>query len=194
MPIQDKKALERDIDLLLRQAQAIQRRLETASRTTRGKLARVKHEIRALESITGTLKGAGKHRSEILDGKSATKNVKTVLIVDKHPVYTRSLIKEMQFVGLKTVVATTAEGGLRKVGECHPDLILLELELSDMDGLKVVSEIRRNRETEEVPIVAMSTFPHFKARCFDLGCNEFLLKPFRMIDFTAHVRKYLDSD
>ena len=194
MPIQDRIALEKDIDLLLRQAQAIQRRLETAGRTNRGELARIKHEIRVLESITGTSKGAGVHRSDILDGTIATKNVKTVLIVDKHPAYTRSLIKEMQYAGLKTVVASTAEGGLRKVEECHPDLILLELELSDMDGLKVVSEIRRNRETEEVPIVAMSTFPHFKARCFDLGCNEFLLKPFRMTDFTAHVRKYLDSD
>jgi DNA-binding response OmpR family regulator len=78
------------------------------------------------------------------------------------------------------------------VEECHPDLILLEVELGDMNGLRFVSLIRRNPDADRVPIVATSAFPHLKARCLERGCDDFLLKPVKMIDLIARIRKFLD--
>jgi len=97
----------------------------------------------------------------------------------------------MLSAGLKPIVAITGEGGLRMAEECHPDLILLEVELGDMNGLRFVSAIRRNPEADKVPIVAMSAFPNLKSRCLERGCNDFLLKPIRMIDLIARIRKFL---
>jgi DNA-binding response OmpR family regulator len=74
---------------------------------------------------------------------------------------------------------------------CHPDLILLEVELGDMNGLRFVSEIRRNPEADRVPIVAISPFPHLKSRCLECGCDDFLLKPVKMIDLIARIKKFL---
>jgi len=88
---------------------------------------------------------------------------KTVLIVEKQPNYTQLLVKQIMFAGLTPVVAVTGTGGLRKVEECRPDLILLEMELTDMDGLDFVLTLRRKPEADRIPIVAMSTFPHMKA-------------------------------
>ena len=67
---------------------------------------------------------------------------KVVLIVEKQPNYTQLLVKQVMFAGLTPIVAVTGEGGLRKAIEYHPDLILLELDLTDMDGLELVSLLK----------------------------------------------------
>jgi len=114
-----------------------------------------------------------------------------VLIIEKQPNYTQVLVKQILFAGLTPLVAVTGEGGLRKALEHHPDLILLELDLTDMDGLKFVSLLREKSQLEKIPIVAMSIFPYMKNAALYGGCNDFLKKPVRMIDLMAHLRKFL---
>jgi len=193
MPIGDRKTLDHYRNQLLRRAEAIERRLDEATRAARAELVSIKEQIRALDSIRENLEEDSERRANIVGRESVTvtKNVKTVLIVEKNPNYTQSLVKQIQLAGLKPIVAITGEGGLRMAEECHPDLILLEVELPDMNGLRFVSAIRRNPEADRVPIVAMSALPDLKARCLERGCNDFLLKPVRMIDLIARVRKFL---
>jgi CheY-like chemotaxis protein len=193
MPIGDRKTLDHSRDRLLRRAEAIERRLDEVTRAAREELVTIKEQIRALDSIRETLEEDDERRVSIVDRKSVrvTKNVKTVLIVEKNPNYTQALVKQILLAGLKPIVAITGEGGLRMAEECHPDLVLLEVELPDMNGLRFVSAIRRNPEADRVPIVAMSAFPHLKSRCLERGCNDFLLKPVRMIDLMARIRKFL---
>ena len=193
MPTGDRKTLDSYRKQLLRRAEAIQRRLDEVTRAARKELVSIKDEIRALDSVKEALEGDSERRASIVDRKSVrvTKNVKTVLIVEKNPNYTQSLVKQILLAGLKPIVAITGEGGLRMAEECHPDLILFEVELPDMNGLRFVSAIRRHPEADRVPIVAMSVFPHLKPRCLERGCNEFLLKPVRMIDLIARIRKFL---
>src|SRR5574341_32705 len=102
---------------------------------------------------------------------------KTVLIIEKQANYTQLLVKQIMFAGLNPAVAVTGAGGLRKVEECRPHLILLEMELTDMDGLEFVLTLRRKPEADRIPIIAMSALPHMKAKALQGGCNEFLLKP-----------------
>ena len=116
---------------------------------------------------------------------------RSVLIVENQPNYTQLLVKQLLFAGLNPIVAITGEGGLRKVAECHPAMILLEVELSDMDGLEFVSLVRQRPEADKIPILAMSIFPHLKSKCLRGGCNDFLQKPIKMIDLMAHLRKFL---
>ena len=121
----------------------------------------------------------------------ANKAQKTVLIVENQPNYTQLLVRQLLLGGLKPVVAITGEGGIKKVAECHPDLILMEAELSDMNILEFMSLLRQRPEADAVPVVAMSAFPHLKSKCLEGGCNDFLQKPTQMIELMAHVRKFL---
>jgi CheY-like chemotaxis protein len=195
MAIRDKKELDNYRNQLLRKAEAVQRRLDEVTRAAHEELTRIRDEIRAIDSIMReTPEKDGKRRADITDRKSVTvaKNIKTVLIVEKHPNYSQLLANQIRSAGLKPVVAITAEGGLRKAEECSPDVILLGLELPDRDGLRFVSEMRQNREADRIPIIAMSALPHLKSRCLELGCDDFLLKPVRMIDLISRIRKILD--
>jgi DNA-binding response OmpR family regulator len=121
----------------------------------------------------------------------ANKAQKTVLVVENQPNYTQLLVKQLLFAGLKPVVAITGEGGIKKVAECHPDLILMEAELSDMDIMEFISRLRQRPEADRVPIIAMSAFPDLRSKCLNGGCNDFLQKPIKMIELMIHVRKFL---
>ncbi len=124
----------------------------------------------------------------------AKEKVKTVLIVENQPNYTQLLVKQIMFAGLNPVVAVTGNGGLRKVNECNPDLILLEMQLSDMSGLEFVSILRQRPEADRIPIVAMSVFSDLKIQCLRGGCNEFLQKPVKMIELMLHIKKFLHRE
>jgi PleD family two-component response regulator len=195
MSIGDKKALDDYRNQLLRRAEAIQRHLDEVTRAAREELVSIRDQIRALDPPKNTPEKNGKHRANILDRKSVTvpKTAKTVLIVEKRPNYSQSLANQILSAGFNPVIAVTAEGGIRKAEECRPDLILLEIELPDRDGLRFVSEIRRHRD-DRTPIIAMSALPHLKPRCLELGCNDFLLKPVRMIDLMTRIKKFFYSD
>jgi len=193
MPTGDRETLDHYRKQLLRRAETIQRRLDEVTRAAREELASIKDQLGALDSIRETPEEDDERRSNIVDRRSVTltKNFKTVLIVEKNPDYTQALVKQIRLAGLKPIVAVTGEGGLRMAEECHPDLILLEVELADMNGLSFVSAIRRNPQADRVPIVAISPFPHLKSKCLERGCDDFLLKPIRMIDLIARIRKFL---
>jgi len=116
---------------------------------------------------------------------------KKILIVEKQPNYTQQLVKQVLFAGLTPVVAVTGEGGLRKAIEHHPDLILLELDLTDMDGLRFVTLLKEREALQKIPIVAMSIVSQMKATALRGGCNDFMAKPVKMIELMAHIRQFI---
>jgi DNA-binding response OmpR family regulator len=116
---------------------------------------------------------------------------KTVLIVEKQPNYTQPLVKQVMFAGLRPIVAVTGEGGLRKAADYCPDLILLELDLTDMDGLEFVSLLKERPRLEKIPIVAMSIFAYMRMAALYGGCDDFLKKPVKMIELMARIRYFL---
>lgn len=118
----------------------------------------------------------------------------TVLIVEKQPNYTQLLVKQVMFAGLRPLIAVTGEGGLRKAQECHPELILLELDLTDMDGLEFVALLKEKPPLQKIPIVAMSIFPYLKTTALHGGCDDFLTKPVKMIDLMSRIHRHLRSE
>ncbi len=116
---------------------------------------------------------------------------KKILIVEKQPNYTQQLVKQVLFAGLTPIVAVTGEGGIRKAIEHHPDLILLELDLTDMDGLRFVALLKERESLQKIPIVAMSMVSQMKANALKGGCNDFMGKPVKMIELMSHIRQFI---
>lgn len=123
----------------------------------------------------------------------AGERAKSVLIIEKQANYTQALVKQVMFAGLEPLVAVTGEGGLRKALECHPDIILLELDLTDMNGLELIALIKEKPQLQSIPIVAMSIFPHLKSAALYGGCDDFLQKPVKMIDLMSRIRRCLSA-
>jgi serine/threonine protein kinase/CheY-like chemotaxis protein/tetratricopeptide (TPR) repeat protein len=90
-------------------------------------------------------------------------------------------------------VATDGESALRSAEKNPPDLILLDIIMPGMDGYEVCRRLRARPPTSDVPIMFLSGLEEVanKALGFDVGGNDYLTKPFEMIEVKARVRSLL---
>ena len=121
----------------------------------------------------------------------STDTEKTILIIDNQQRETAAVRKQLEFAGFKTQVAHTGTGAINKIEEHSPDIVLLEVSLSDIDALEVVSFIRNTSKNCLIPVLAMSAFPHMKDRSLRGGCNDFFQRPIKILDLVARIRKAL---
>jgi DNA-binding response OmpR family regulator len=114
---------------------------------------------------------------------------KNVLIVDKQPKELAYLERQLMMAGFAVRYTRTGAGAIRNVEERAPDVMIIEIDLSDMSGTDVVKTIRENAARARTPIIAISALPHMKDRCLDVGCDEFMQKPLKVLDLVARARK-----
>jgi len=92
-------------------------------------------------------------------------------------------------------VALNGEGALRSVEKSPPDLILLDIMMPGMDGYEVCRRLRASPKTREVPVMFLSSLEDVqnKARGFEAGGNDYLTKPFEMVEVKARVHSLLKA-
>ena len=91
----------------------------------------------------------------------------------------------------KLSVALDGEMALKAVAKHPPDLILLDIVMPGMGGYEVCRRLRERPETAEVPIMFLSSLEDVenKAKGFEAGANDYLTKPFEMLEVKAKDRK-----
>lgn len=112
---------------------------------------------------------------------------RNVLIVDDDP-ENLSVLREM-LAPLGFIITEAVDGceALIKAVTCHPDLILMDLKLPEIDGFEATRRIRRRPEFKEAPVIAISASVDEQARQNSIaaGCDAFLAKP-------VHIGSLLD--
>ena len=92
--------------------------------------------------------------------------------------------------GYRVITANTGREVLQYITSEHPDVILLDLGLPDMDGLKLIEQVRSWSIT---PIIVISarTLEKSKIAALDLGADDYLTKPFGTGELLARIRTAL---
>src|SRR5512139_1432788 len=92
-------------------------------------------------------------------------------------------------------VAMNGETALQLAARMPPDLVLLDIVMPGMDGYEVCRRLRRMPETADVPIMFLSSLEEVqnKTRGFEAGANDYLTKPFEMLEVKARVRSLLKA-
>jgi CheY-like chemotaxis protein len=114
---------------------------------------------------------------------------KTVLVVGKQPKEIAYLTKHLTIAGYAILLARTGAGAIKSTKKHAPDVVLLEIDLSDIEGIDVVRAIRENPRRAGTAIIAISAFTYMKARCLDSGCNDFIQKPIKALDLLTQLQK-----
>ncbi len=133
-----------------------------------------------------------RHRSHQKQPKPKT----TILIIDGDPTASDLLHNYLEGEkGFHVVTAETGADGIRAAIEYAPDLILLDIRLSDMSGLEVHERLRAHRATASIAVIYLSSF--FTLRTVEQatvkGARGFLCKPFTLSQIYTKVETVLRS-
>ena len=95
----------------------------------------------------------------------------------------------------KLSVALGGQQALDAVARNPPDLILLDIVMPDIDGYEICRRLRSAEATRELPIMFLSSLEDVKdkARGFEVGGNDYLTKPFEVLEVKARVRSLLKA-
>jgi two-component system, cell cycle response regulator DivK len=115
-----------------------------------------------------------------MDEHTTAEQKQQILVVDDSEDMRELLQRLLERAGYRVVLAEDGQTSLTLAKLHHPDLILMDLSLPDMDGWEAVGHLRKMREFRTIPIIAVTAHvsPREEARAMAAGCTAHIGKPF----------------
>ena len=110
-----------------------------------------------------------------------------ILVVDDEPQILRALRINLTARGYEVLTAADGATALRAAAQHHPDVIVLDLGLPDLDGIEVLAGLR-GWCTAPVIVLSARTDAADKVAALDTGADDYVTKPFGMEEFLARIR------
>jgi len=109
-----------------------------------------------------------------------------VLAIDDDSAMTELLILLLRTRGFEVFTSNSGEDGIKKVRELSPDVLILDLMMSSVDGWEVCSKVRK---FSKIPILILSALdaPGMVASALDAGADDYLIKPVPSSVLIAHL-------
>ncbi len=96
--------------------------------------------------------------------------------------------------GFDVEVDTNWEEGFTKIESFQPQLILLDVFLSGIDGLDICKQLKSNPKTQDIPIIIFSGYPRVaETIIYEYGADDFIAKPFEVNDLITKVHSVLSQ-
>ncbi|HXQ19352.1 MAG TPA: response regulator transcription factor [Acidimicrobiales bacterium] len=117
-------------------------------------------------------------------------DIDRVLIVDDEPYITDLLSAGLRFEGFAVEVAATGTEALQKARTTHPDLVLLDIMLPDLDGTEVCRRLRESGD--KVPVLFLTARDGTEDKVAGLAIgDDYVTKPFSLSEVVARIRAVL---
>lgn len=122
------------------------------------------------------------------------KVVARFLIVDDSEVSREMLCRMLERRGHTCIAAESATEAVTRLRSEHFDMILLDFMMPDITGIELLNRIKSEPGLQETAIVMLSAFDEVGeiGRCFELGAEEYLLKPFDPVVLSARLQAILE--
>jgi CheY-like chemotaxis protein len=121
---------------------------------------------------------------------TATNGPRTILVVDDFD-DTRLLLRTwLERRGFRVVEAENGIQAIKKAETESPDLIIMDMQMPQLDGLSATRRIRKLESMNSVPIVAVSAYgaDQFREQALAAGCNEYVSTPFEPATLEGIIR------
>jgi len=121
--------------------------------------------------------------------------VRKILIIDDNPAVCNTLELLLKDAGYASATAGDGLDGLYKARQEKPDLILLDLMLPGMDGLKVCRMIKFDPHLKEIPVVVLTSrmMEEDRQAAFECGADGYLMKATSTDVILGEIKKLLDK-
>jgi PAS domain S-box-containing protein len=109
-------------------------------------------------------------------------NLRTILIAEDNEANTISVTSYLEAKGYHCVIAQTGLEAINLAKVHHPQLILMDIQMPEMDGITATKQIRNEPIVADIPIIALTALAMSgdRERCLEAGANDYLSKPFQL--------------
>jgi CheY-like chemotaxis protein len=117
---------------------------------------------------------------------------KTILVVEDNELNMKLVRSVLQLENYKVLEAENAEKGIQLARDHHPDLILMDIQLPGMDGLKAAELISADEDLKDISIVALTSYAMEgdKEKALAAGCAGYISKPIETRSFLKTIAEY----
>ena len=117
-----------------------------------------------------------------------------ILLAEDNEVNINTFSSYLQAKGYQIILAHNGQEAIDLTQSHHPDLILMDIQMPDLDGIAAIAHIRQQSAAVHLPIIALSALvnPRDRAQCLAVGADRFLSKPIKLRELDRHIRECLD--
>lgn len=119
-----------------------------------------------------------------------------ILVVDDTPNNLNVLFTYLRSAGFKVLVAQTGDNALKSANYAKPDLILLDILMSGIDGFETCRLLKINPQTKDIPVIFMTALSDSinKVRGFELGAVDYVTKPIQKEELIARIQTHISLE
>jgi DNA-binding response OmpR family regulator len=119
-----------------------------------------------------------------------------ILVVDDDELICDLVSETLNFEGYEVEAAYSGEQALRRLDTSKPDLILLDIMMSGIDGFEVCRRVLNNEATQNIPIIFLTAKGQFEdeLRGYEEGAFDYITKPFHPLSLAPTIRETLEAD
>lgn len=116
-----------------------------------------------------------------------------ILLAEDNPANVATISSYLESRGFQLVLAANGQEAIELTTTNRPNLILMDIQMPDTDGLEAIHRIRENPELESIPIIALTALamPGDRDRCLEAGATEYLSKPVRLKQLATLIQQLL---
>ena len=117
----------------------------------------------------------------------------TILIVEDNEKNMKLVRDILRHKGHETLEAVTGSEGVRLAKERRPDLVLMDIQLPDIDGITALRRIRDDSTLDAIPVLAVSAsvMPDEQQKIVNSGFDAYVTKPINLKQFQETVQRFL---
>jgi len=119
--------------------------------------------------------------------------MKKILLVEDNETNLYLIRFMLEKAGYQTIEAKNGIAGVELAISEKPDLVIMDIQLPDIDGLEATRRIRASKSDGSIPIVALTSYAMTgdRGRALAAGCTGYIEKPIDPGSFIAEIEKYL---
>jgi len=119
--------------------------------------------------------------------------VKSILVVDDDEGIQKMFKFLLESYDYRVIQATSGEEALEKYGESKPDLVIMDILMPEIDGVKTTKKLLRQDKNAKIVVVTAVGKPGLEKNCIKAGAKAFLMKPFKIDELLNVIQKVSGS-
>ena len=118
-----------------------------------------------------------------------------ILVIENETALLEEIVSILDFEGYETISADNGRRGIELAKEAHPEIIICDIRMPEVDGFGVLTAIRNCADTMRTPFVFLTakTAQQDQRKALELGATDYLKKPFSARNLLSKIQTYLDK-